>query len=1051
MKPEAKSQHLLSITKAKAKMWEYNVPYEHHITIPEPPDRLFPLSIALLGDIAAEINRGHENTENFKELNKHLRFAADFFYSFYEAKLLETVSPRLRLFASVAFYLCDMPGNAMVLAKSIQYENLSADTEGLDALLLWILQNDITTRVWSYEGYYKKYILELPPKFAKFYQNGDSSKIENQTMELRKQTYETGTDEQLLLGDLIAATTSRKIRNSSIQLLQRYSDISIEDWKPVLQKESFIREFWPAQQLLGEKGVFKGHSVVVQMPTSAGKTKSIELVLRSAFLSQRTNLAIIVAPFRALCHEIKNALQFTFKGENVGVDALSDVLQRDFENLLSELFGTKHEQTKPQVLVVTPEKLLYVLRHHPELAANLKLVVFDEGHQFDTGKRGITYELLLTSLKRYIPNDTQKILISAVIPNADEIAQWLNGDTNVAQRTELSPTEKSIGFASWRDALGQIKYVEKETDVFFVPRVIQSQPLQKKGKERNLRYFPEKNAGQDISLFLGLKLCSNGGVAIFCGRKDTAFNVCKRLIEVVERSYDVGTLTQCSDADELMALSSLCAENLGETSIEAQSARIGILAHHNNIPHGIRIAVEYAMREDKIRFLVCTSTLAQGVNLPIRYLLVTSFYQGQELIKVRDFHNLIGRAGRAGKHIEGSILFAEPEVYDKKDNRQENWRWKNAQKLLDVNQSERVVSSLLELFEPIHNNQHIRKEPRTISFGEDTQSFEAVIDSYINNQVHQLASNISARFENSGFDFNTVFLQLFHKQQLLESIENFLLAHWENITENPEEKASELAQQTLAYHLADDEKKGQIVEVFQLLAMNISEKIPEPERKQIFGKTLYGIYSALKVEEWVKDNRTDLLTIRDRTTFFEKIWPLFCDVIESNANKNIFSKFSPVDARKPILFAWLDGKSFAELLETLKQNGVKKTRGKGTTFFTVEDMVDLCENTFAFDGMLVVGAIIEFLSVFEDFDDSMKEQFQFFQKQLKYGLPTLSSILVYELGFADRVIAQKIAAEMPVESNDRQTAIKFLQENHFDFVDTLPDYYKMLYISLKDQ
>ena len=59
------------------------------------------------------------------------------------------------------------------------------------------------------------------------------------------------------------------------------------------------------------------------------------------------------------------------------------------------------------------------------------------------------------------------------------------------------------------------------------------------------------------------------------------------------------------------------------------------------MPHGIRLAIEHAMRENLIRFVVCTSTLAQGVNLPIRYLIVTSIYQAGEPIKVRDFHNLL--------------------------------------------------------------------------------------------------------------------------------------------------------------------------------------------------------------------------------------------------------------------------------------------------------------------------------------------------------------------------------------------------------------------------
>lgn len=61
---------------------------------------------------------------------------------------------------------------------------------------------------------------------------------------------------------------------------------------------------WPAQQLIGEKGVLRGQSAIVQLPTGVGKTKSIELVIRSSFASGRATTAIIVAPLRALCNEI---------------------------------------------------------------------------------------------------------------------------------------------------------------------------------------------------------------------------------------------------------------------------------------------------------------------------------------------------------------------------------------------------------------------------------------------------------------------------------------------------------------------------------------------------------------------------------------------------------------------------------------------------------------------------------------------------------------------------------------------------------------------------
>lgn len=169
-------------------------------------------------------------------------------------------------------------------------------------------------------------------------------------------------------------------------------------------------------------------------------------------MADRVSLAIIIAPFRALCHEIKNSLVEAFHNEPTIVDELSDVLQTDFK--ITEFLG--HQQ----ILVVTPEKLIYVLRHAPDLAAHVGLLVFDEGHQFDSGTRGITYELLLTSLRFMIPKGTQKVLISAVISNAEAVGEWLNGEPNVVEGTTLIPTFRSVGFVSWLDSLGRIEYVD---------------------------------------------------------------------------------------------------------------------------------------------------------------------------------------------------------------------------------------------------------------------------------------------------------------------------------------------------------------------------------------------------------------------------------------------------------------------------------------------------------------------------------------------------------------------------------------------------------------
>jgi replicative superfamily II helicase len=127
------------------------------------------------------------------------------------------------------------------------------------------------------------------------------------------------------------------------------------------------------------------------MPTSAGKTRATELIIRSAFLANRTSLAVIVSPFRSLCHDIRAYLAKAFNGETIGINEATDASQLDLT--VEELWQRK------TVLIVTPEKLLYILRRTPELAQQIGLIIYDEGHQFDSPGRGAAYELLLTSLK----------------------------------------------------------------------------------------------------------------------------------------------------------------------------------------------------------------------------------------------------------------------------------------------------------------------------------------------------------------------------------------------------------------------------------------------------------------------------------------------------------------------------------------------------------------------------------------------------------------------------------------------------------------------------
>ena len=911
MKPEINSQTLLSITRSKAKMYEYNAPEKDHIIITRDPARLFSLAVGLLGDLAAQTNTDSANDEQPNELINNLQFSARFFDSYLESKLQKDLDPYLILLGSASYYLCGLPGSSRILATRLGNKHINLEGGGLEQFLLHMLQWKLTPFSNGTVELYKSSVDNISNSLMGFYANNESTNnIRENAKQLRQNAYKFGTPRQLLFADTICAVLKRRLDNSAWYALPRYSGIPVELWTAALKKESFVKELWPAQHLLGQKGVFKGKSAMVQMPTSAGKTRATEMVIRSAFLSGRTSLAVIVAPFRALCHEIKDSLLEEFRNEQVNIDELTDILQADFD--MTEILGAQ------QIIIVTPEKLLFVLRNNPEMAQHIGLLIYDEGHQFDSGERGINYELLITSLKSMVPQETQTLLISAVISNAELIGRWLNGgDFEVVTGFNLNPTFRTIGFTSWIDTLGQIRFVKLEDpdqEEFFVPRIIEQQLLKLEGRERNPQAFPEKTDGGDIALFMGLKLVKNGSVAIFCGRKDSVVKLCDRVLHAYSRGLTLTNPKQCSNPEEIERLNYLYTTNLGNDCSSTKCANLGIFTHHGSTPPGIRLAVEHALKKDLIKFVICTSTLAQGVNLPIRYLIVTNLYQGLDLIKVRDFHNLIGRAGRAGMHTEGSILFADPKIYDTRNTPNERWRWKQVKNLLKAENSEPCASTLLSFFDPIKSDKGM-----TLPLSE-AEDFISLCLEHNDEKVTSFVNQVLSMLPNVGFTKESIEGQLSWKINILSAVENYLMANWDlNETALEDEDIEALAKGTLAYFLSDDTQKIKIISLFNFIARNIRGKVSEPAKRRIFGRTLYDVETSIEIEAWVRDNLQKLIDSKEINDLLDATWP----ILYKNIQNNVFKKCDNEAKVKDVSLKWINGSSFYEIFKYLVDTDVR--------------------------------------------------------------------------------------------------------------------------------
>jgi superfamily II DNA/RNA helicase len=1032
MKPDRRARFVAAITLSKGKMYEYGVPEDDHIALPKGLnlEMQFPLAVGTLGDFASEVVAKAIGAKGGSQTPRdEVVFSAQVFQAFDDSLLNEGLSINLRLLAAAGFYLGDVPGNAAVqISKLAQLANLDGDPLALATKNAidkpWVQTDNII------DSPYASAILGALGDHFK--SGGASIRAIEAIRKLRGWAYASASAHDLLMADLLGAVSATRIANSAWTLLPQYSELTRKSWQPYLSRPMSIKEMWPSQRMVGEAGLYKGRSGVVQMPTSAGKSRATELVIRSAFLSSRTKLALVIAPFRALCQEIASDLERAFRDDGYNVNQLSDTLQPDIE---IDIFDVSIE-SKPQVVVLTPEKLLYTLRQEPDIVQKAGLMVYDEGHQFDTGTRGVTYELLLTSIKRLLSVSAQSVLISAVIQNAAAVAKWLLEDGERVVSDKSLQARRLVAFASipqGKDGQLQFNVASDSEQDFFVPRVIVPEKQPRLPRERTDRYFPTMESGS-IALYLGLRLLENGGVAIYAGRKASAAKVVKDAVEqTFRRGISLEPPSTYSDPEEIRRFVNLYTKNFGADAYLTEGAALGIFAHHGNTPQGIRVAIEYAMRQRLIRLIVCTSTLAQGVNLPIRYLLVTSAMQGRELIRARDFHNLMGRAGRAGMYGEGTVIFTDHRLYDERAT--EPRRWNNSVNLINPDKAEPTGSTLLSLFDPMRNE----TGTRTLSKPSPADIATNIVDDW--ESLYDSIGNISTELKIKKFSIESLREQLKAKKKIVEAIESFLMTYRSDVnTETFVANARLLASETLAFSLATEEQQTLLKGIFESVARRIEVRVPNTEDQRRFGRTLLGIDHALAVDVWVRENEGAIRASKSADELFELLWPLLTKL----SSEKRLTDTVPGGALKALAEGWFAGRSFAELLQELDALGTYYPYGNYNRAFDLDLVVDLCEQTFGFEFALLLASVKESFVARGGAKDAGKlltTHFDLLQKRLKYGLPDQDCISYYEAGFSERVIAQALSEGMVWDrAQSRDGARKLIRQYPNDFDVVLRDF-----------
>jgi POLQ-like helicase len=347
-------------------------------------------------------------------------------------------------------------------------------------------------------------------------------------------------------------------------------------------------------------------------------------------------------------------------------------------------------------------------------------------------------------------------------------------------------------------------------------------------------------------------------------------------------------------------------------------------------------------------------------------------------------------------HTEGLVIFSDPDAYDKR--RREPWKFNSAIELLSADRAESTTSSLLALLAPLQTSDG--KGLLKLSAEEICALLLAEEDTWM-----PWAEDLARKNPSFKIDAKAWVAELRNRRRMIFAVESHLMANRGSDKFEVFKASSEgLAAATLAHHLASDEVKPALQSLFGLIAEHIQQSAASPKTQAQYAKTLLGVRSAKAIENWVSDNRDLLLSLESNDDWLKIVWGLF----ELQSDDKFFHSVEPKTVGIQLASRWLRGVPYQALFKHAADMKATKPWGTKRRKLTDDDILDFCESTLGFQCSLVVSAIAQFLFGDNVMIDEDAAALTLFQKALKYGLPNSLPISCLELGFTDRVLAQRL-------------------------------------------
>lgn len=383
-----------------------------------------------------------------------------------------------------------------------------------------------------------------------------------------------------------------------------------------------------------QKEVYAAHkdneTISISAPTSAGKSYILcTLILEE--LSKGYKNIVYVVPTRALISQVEADLRALLRQYHLETKTNITTVPPQ-EEVNAEISN---------VFVFTQERLHWFLFGNN--STSIDLLIVDEAHKIEDGNRGILLQQKIEDVVKANPN--VKVYFSSPFTSNPEIL--LDNVINSSRKCKVNTQ-----FISVNQNLLHISQVPRKIKEWFIHLCT----IEKTILLGKIVMTDRPTSELHKIVHTAYQTLNKGGCLIYSNGAAEAEKIAVLLSDLQDNT---------EIDEEIVELIKLVKKTIHNEYVLATVLQKNIAFHYGNMPLLIRNEIERLFSEGKIKYLICTSTLLEGVNLPAKSIIIRKPSRGKgKPLNQNDFWNLAGRAGRWGKEYSGNIFCIEPSEWD---------------------------------------------------------------------------------------------------------------------------------------------------------------------------------------------------------------------------------------------------------------------------------------------------------------------------------------------------------------------------------------------------